>query len=35
MLLIAIIWLTDKHFATADIEKKMISLLKQIAKDKA
>ena len=35
MLLIAIIWLTDKHFATSDVEKKMISLMKQIAKEKA
>lgn len=35
MLLIAIIWLTDRHFATADVEKKVISLLKQIAKDKS
>ena len=35
MLLIAIIWLTDKHFPTLDVEKKMISLMKQIAKDKA
>ena len=35
MLLIAIIWLTDKHFATSDVERKMISLMKQIAKGKA
>jgi len=35
MLLIAIIWLTDKHFSTADVEKKMVSLMKQIAKEKA
>ena len=35
MLLIAIIWLTDKHFPTLDVEKKMMSLMKQIAKDKA
>jgi ribonuclease P protein component len=31
MLLIAIIWLTDKHFATKEIEKRMISLMKQMA----
>jgi ribonuclease P protein component len=35
MLLIAIIWLTDKHVPTLDVEKKMICLMKQIAKDKA
>ena len=35
MLLIAIIWLTDKHFSTADVEKKMVSLMKQMAKEKA
>ena len=34
MLLIAIIWLTDKHFATKEIEKRVISLLKQMAKQK-
>ena len=32
MLLIAIIWLSDKHFDTKEIEKKVISLLKQIAR---
>ncbi|WP_033147349.1 ribonuclease P protein component [Prevotella sp. P6B1] len=32
MLLIAIIWLTDKHFATKEVEKKVISILKQIAR---
>ncbi|WP_028903047.1 ribonuclease P protein component [Prevotella sp. P6B4] len=32
MLLIAIIWLTDKHFATKEVEKKIISILKQIAR---
>ena len=32
MLLIAIIWLSDKHFATKEIEKRVISLLKQMAK---
>jgi ribonuclease P protein component len=31
MLLIAIIWLSDKHFATKEIEKRVISLLKQMA----
>ena len=34
MLLIAIIWLTDKHLASTDVEKKTISILKQIAKSK-
>ena len=34
MLLIAIIWLTDKHFATKEVEKRMISLMKQMAKQK-
>jgi len=34
MLLIAIIWLTDKHIATSEVEHKMISLMKQIAKEK-
>ena len=32
MLLIAIIWLSDKHFATKEVEKRVISLLKQMAK---
>ena len=32
MLLIAIIWLSDKHFATKEVEKKVVSLLKQMAK---
>jgi ribonuclease P protein component len=32
MLLIAIIWLSDRHFATNDVEKRVISLLKQMAK---
>ena len=32
MLLIVIIWLSDKHFATKEIEKRVISLLKQMAK---
>ena len=32
MLLIAIIWLSDKHFATNEVEKRVISLLKQMAK---
>ena len=32
MLLIAIIWLSDKHFATKEVEKRVVSLLKQIAK---
>ena len=32
MLLIAVIWLTDKHFATKEVEKKVISILKQIAR---
>ena len=32
MLLIAFIWLSDKHFATKDVEKRVISLLKQMAK---
>ncbi len=31
MLLIAIIWLTDKHVSTSEVEHKMISLMKQIA----
>ena len=31
-LLIAIIWLSDKHFATKEVEKKVVSLLKQMAK---
>ena len=35
MLLIAIIWLADKHFTSHDVEKKMISLMKHIAKEKA
>ena len=32
MLLIAMIWLSDRHFATNDVEKRVISLLKQMAK---
>ena len=32
MLLIAIIWLSDKHFATNEVEKRVISLLKHMAK---
>ena len=32
MLLIAIIWLSDKHSATKEVEKRVISLLKQMAK---
>ena len=32
MLLIAIIWLSDRHFATRDIEKRVTSLLKQMAR---
>ena len=32
MLLIAIIWLSDKHFATKEVEKKVVGLLKQMAK---
>ena len=32
MLLIAIIWLSDKRFATKEVEKRVISLLKQMAK---
>ena len=32
MLLIAIIWLSDRHFATNEIEKRVVSLLKQMAK---
>ncbi len=32
MLLIAMIWLSDKHFATNEVEKRVISLLKQMAK---
>lgn len=32
MLLIAIIWLSDKHFATKEVEKRVVSLLKQMAK---
>ena len=30
MLLIAIIWLSDRHFATTEVEKRTISLLKQM-----
>ena len=32
MLLIAIIWLSDKHYATNEVEKRVINLLKQMAK---
>ena len=32
MLLIAFIWLSDRHFATNEIEKRVVSLLKQMAK---
>ena len=32
MLLIAIIWLSDKHFATNEVEKRVISLLKHMAR---
>lgn len=32
LLLIAIIWLSDKHFASKEVEKRVISILKQIAK---
>ena len=32
MLLIAIIWLSDRHFATNEVEKRVVSLLKQMAK---
>ena len=32
MLLIAFIWLSDKHFVTKEVEKRVISLLKQVAK---
>ena len=34
MLLIAMIWLSDRHFATHEVEKKVINLLKQMAKQK-
>ena len=32
MLLIAIIWLSDKHYATNEVEKRVINLLKKMAK---
>ena len=32
MLLIAFIWLSDRHFATNEVEKRVVSLLKQMAK---
>lgn len=32
LLLIAIIWLSDKHFASKEVEKRVIGILKQIAK---
>ena len=32
MLLIAIIWLSERHFATNEVEKRVVSLLKQMAK---
>ena len=32
MLLIAIVWLSDKHFASKEVEKRVISLLKQMTK---
>ena len=32
MLLIAIIWLSDKHYVTNEVEKRVINLLKQMAK---
>ena len=32
MLLIAIIWLSDKHYANNEVEKRVINLLKQMAK---
>ena len=32
MLLIAFIWLSDRHFATNEVEKRVVSLLKQMDK---
>ncbi len=32
MLLIAIIWLSDKHYTTNEVEKRVINLLKKMAK---
>ena len=32
MLLIAIIWLSERHFATNEVVKRVVSLLKQMAK---
>ena len=32
MLLIAIIWLSDKHYATNEVEKRVINLLKKMAR---